>query len=137
MDGDAYIYKRGRRNCRFILRIPLSLGAQSLKITLLQSVLLQRLAKLFVRIAFLAGTLLAGCECDALSDCIKQSLIKLTTIEKMKKLVFSLVFTLMALALVTSTASATPVGKVPDAATTGTLLSMGVAGLAALRKFLR
>ena len=55
----------------------------------------------------------------------------------MKKLVFSLAFTLMALALITSTASATPVGRIPDAATSSTLLSMGVAGLVALRKFLR
>jgi hypothetical protein len=55
----------------------------------------------------------------------------------MKKLAFSLAFTMMALALLTSSASASVVNRIPDTATTGTLLSMGIAGLAAIRKFLR
>lgn len=55
----------------------------------------------------------------------------------MKKLVFPLAFTFMALALLTSSASASVDYRIPDASTTGTLLSMGIAGLAALRKFVK
>lgn len=56
----------------------------------------------------------------------------------MKKFVFNLGFAVMALALLTPSVWATASGHgVPDTATTSLLLSMGVAGLAAVRKFLR
>jgi len=57
----------------------------------------------------------------------------------MKKIVFNLGFAVLALALLAPRVMATAEGPptAPDTATTSLLLSMGVAGLAGIRKFLR
>jgi hypothetical protein len=57
----------------------------------------------------------------------------------MKKIIFNLGFAVLALALLTTRVWATDEfpSTAPDTATTALLLSMGMAGLAAIRKFMR
>jgi hypothetical protein len=57
----------------------------------------------------------------------------------MKKIVFNLTFAVAALALLAPSLMATGNGPptAPDTATTSLLLTMGMAGLAGIRKFLR
>jgi hypothetical protein len=57
----------------------------------------------------------------------------------MKKLAFNLGFAALAVGLLTLNAQATVTGSrgAPDTAATSLLLSLGVAGLAAVRKFVR
>jgi hypothetical protein len=54
----------------------------------------------------------------------------------MKKHIFNIAFVVMALALLTPSAWAAPV-RTPDSGTTSLLFSMGIAGLVAVRKFVR